>query len=79
MWEKKAQKRFTAQEFWQNCYWLDLLDVCEIFLIIDLIMCNIITQKNITSQKQTKDKVILLNDMLWLTCIQMNHKFILFT
>ena len=43
---KKAQKRFAAQEFWQNYYCLDLLNVCEIFPIIDLVMCNIIN--NIT-------------------------------
>ena len=28
-------------------------------------------------KKKKKDKVILLNDVLWLTCIRMNHKFIL--
>ena len=27
-------------------------------------MCNITTQKSITCQKQTKDKVILLNNIL---------------
>ena len=27
-------------------------------------MCNITTQKNITCQKQTKDKLILLNNIL---------------
>ena len=49
--KRKAQKRFAAQEFWQNCYWLDLLNVYEIFPIIDLVMCKVTAQKNITCQK----------------------------
>ena len=49
--KRKAPKKFAAQEFRQNCYWLDVLNVCEKFLINDLVMCNITAQKNITCQK----------------------------
>ena len=53
---------FVAQVFLQNFYCLDLLKVCEIFSIFDLVMCNTTAQKSIICQKQTKDRVILLND-----------------
>ena len=75
--KRTGQKRFAAQKFWQNCYWLDFLNICEIFPIIDLVMCNITAQKNITCQKESKDKLILSNNVFWLTCIEMNPKFIL--
>ena len=44
-------REFTAKEFLQNCYCLELLKVCEIFSIFYLVMCNITAQKNITCQK----------------------------
>ena len=43
-------QEFPAQEFLENCC-LDLLKVCEIFLIFDSVIFNITAQKNITCQK----------------------------
>ena len=45
------KQEFPAQEFLKNCYCLDLLKVCEIFLIFDSFIFNITTQENITCQK----------------------------
>ena len=75
-------QEFSAREFLQNCYCLDLLKVCEIFFVFDLVIFSITVQKNITCQKWTKDKIILLNGIIWYplfwwTCIRMNHTFIL--
>ena len=43
-------REFAAQQFLQNCYWPDLLKVCKIFSIFDLVMCNTTTaQKTIHS------------------------------
>ena len=44
-------REFAAQEFLQNCYCLELLKVCEIFSIFDLVMCKFTAQKNISCQK----------------------------
>ena len=76
-------QEFPAQEFLENCC-LDLLKVCEIFLIFDSVIFNITAQKNITCQKLTKAKIIFLNGIIWyplfwLTCIRMNHEFSLST
>ena len=57
-------QEFASQQVLNNYCCLDLFKVCKIFSIFDLVMCNITTQKNINCQKQTKDKVILLNNIL---------------
>ena len=44
-------QEFRTQKFLQNCYCLDLLKACEIFLIFDPVIFNITAQKNITCEK----------------------------
>ena len=48
--KRKAQKRFAAQEFWQNCYLFDLINVWKYFQYLTYV-CVILLLKKISPVK----------------------------